>query len=272
MTAGFVLALAGMGGCAQIDALKDKIEGYTNPLVTQAMFLGVEEPESEFISLEGTRFEDGAVLQVFLADASNVTDMENAPVSGGAVQVSVGNGPALPLSEADLGAYQATGDDGLSYEIGSDTEVAMYVNGDTAYVGGRLPEAARISLDFVHTAGQDLALDLSDYSFDTVLGVVIDMASGELLWTNQPEEIGELYEMTHGDEPVERLVVPGAVLSEPGIYAVGVAGMMVTEQQRLENVNTALSSYMQGQLIFNPIGTLDADTCQVITPDQVDSL
>lgn len=269
--AGLILPALALSGCAQLSEWQEKFEGYTNPLVAQAMFIGVAEPESAFIDLSGTDFGSGAAVQVFLADASNVNDLENAPVSGGAVQVRVGGGPALPLYEEDAGAYRATGVEGLDYVAGEDTDLSIAINGQQGGATGTLPEAADLDVDW-YQDGTDLAIDLSDHSFDTVLGVVIDMVSGELVWTNEPTDISELYEMTHASEPVKRLVIPGAVLSRESVYAVGVAGMMVTAEEALEGINLALSSYMQGQLVFSPVCTYGEQLCAEITPEDLESL
>lgn len=268
MKAGSILPILVLSGCAQLSEWQEKFEGYTNPLVAQAMFIGVAEPDSEFIDLGGTEFESGAAVQVFLADASNVDDLENAPISGGAVQVRVGNNPSLPLYEEDIGAYRATGVEGLDYIVGQDTSLTISIDGQKGSATGKLPEAAVIDVEW-YQDGTDLAIDLSHHSFDTVLGVVIDMVTGELVWSNEPADISELYDMTHASEPVNRLIIPGVVFSQESVYAVGVAGMMVTEEEQLDGVNLALSSYMQGQLVFNPVCTYGEQLCSEITPDDL---
>ena len=47
-----------------------------------------------------------------------------------------------------------------------------------------------------------------------------------------------------------KVVIPGAAFPESGVYAVGVAGMHVGETEDYEEVNTALSSFLAGEMSF----------------------
>ena len=164
MKAGRFLPLLaiGMSGCAQLYEIRDTIEGYTNPLVASAMFLGVQEPDSEFIDLLDTEFESGAVVQAFLADASNVDDMAEAPIAGGDVSVRIGGAQPLRLDEIEAGAYSITGGEGLYYEVGESTTLNINVGPDTGIIkGGKLPEAADVVLDWEQPA-EDLIIDMRD--------------------------------------------------------------------------------------------------------------
>jgi len=274
MKAGRLLPLLAvpMAGCAQLYDFRDTLEGYTNPLVASAMFLGVQEPDSEFIDLLDTEFESGAVVQAFLADASNVDDMSKAPIAGGDLKVRIGGADPLRLDEVEAGTYSITGGEGLYYEVGQSTTLSINVGPDTGRIeGGKLPEAADVVLDWEQSA-EDLVVDMSDRDYDIVLAVVVDMDDGAVLWTNEPADISELYDMTHASEAVKRVVIPGAIFQKEGILAVGVAGMMVTDQEQIEGVNIALSSYMSGQMVFNPVCTYDSATCAVITPEDMEDM
>jgi len=260
-----------LGGCAQLYDIRDTIEGYTHPLVASAMFLGIQEPDSEFIDLIDTEFESGAAVQAFLADATNVEDIENAPIAGGKVKVAIGQGDPLLLDEEEQGSYRITGGEGLYYEVGKETTMKILVDGEEGSITSRLPEAADIELDWVQPIA-DLVIDLSHHDFDTVLAVVVDMQDGEVLWTNEPSDISELYALTHAAEPIKRVVIPAAIFNREGVLAVGVAGMMVSDQESVDGMNIALSSYMTGQMVFAPVCTYDEAYCSVVTPEDLANL
>ena len=75
-------------GCETFEEVKDAIDDITNPLVVQGLILGVAEPEDDAIDLSDTDWANGALVKVFLADASEVDDMANAPITGATVQTA----------------------------------------------------------------------------------------------------------------------------------------------------------------------------------------
>ncbi len=69
-------------GCGNFYDLRETIEGVTNPVVVQAMFLGVAPPESDLVILDDTEFASGSAIRVFLADAAGAG--LGAPLRNGA--------------------------------------------------------------------------------------------------------------------------------------------------------------------------------------------
>jgi hypothetical protein len=84
---------------------------------------------------------------------------------------------------------------------------------------------------------------------------VIDVQSGETTYSNQPEDIKSLYEFTRGNDEITTVEVPGTAFSGQSIYALGVAGMVHTTSEDIENMNSALSSVMGGKMRMFPVVT-----------------
>ena len=245
-------------GCEELDEIKDVVDGVTNPLVVQGLILGVAEPEYEEIDLSDTDWADGALVKVFLADASNVDDMANAPVDGATVRLKVGQGDAVELVKDGGGAYSGNAEEqGISYEVGSDAAVNVVLDGDNSSVARLLPDAPLIAdqIDYGHTKGTAIQLDLSQQDFDGVFGVVVNTETQEITWSNEPGDIEAVYEFTHGDGQ-KRLELPAKAFADESVYAIGVAGMKTASSDDFDNMNTALSSFMVGQLRFVPTCTI----------------
>ena len=241
-----------LGGCKILDDVKDDIEGYTEPIVVQAVLLGIAEPDG--VDLSGTEFEQGALLAVYLADASDPTELENAPVSGAAVSVrseSIGN---IPMTDEGGGLYRITGEDaGFSYYAGEEFKVVADYDNESHKTAVYAPHPVDTDdIPTEHARGEQLVVDLSSApgDYDSAIAAVVDITTGEKTWSNEPSGVEELYEFTHTDEDVRKVVIPGAAFPESGVYAVGVAGMHVGETEDYEEVNTALSSFLAGEMSF----------------------
>ncbi|MCB9743273.1 MAG: hypothetical protein H6741_07555 [Alphaproteobacteria bacterium] len=247
-----LLPLGLLAGCEQIDAFKGVVEGLANPMVTQAVLLGVEQPQSEDVDLSGTDFGDGATIQVFLADAASVDDIENAPVSGADVQVRVGDVAAVFLTEDTDGAYSATGGDGLDYTNNAETVLTIDYADDTHRMTSTLPAAVNADVPSTHSANTAMNVDLGG-TYDAVLSVVVNGASGEVTWSNMPEGPREYYDLTHGEGGVSSLTIPAGAFPSGCACAVGIAGLENAQTADLDNVNTALSSFTTGKMKFHAV-------------------
>ncbi|MFH1465344.1 MAG: hypothetical protein ABIO70_13235 [Pseudomonadota bacterium] len=245
-----LLSLLPLAACGKIEEIQDVIDGLTNPLVAEALLLGVIPPESDLLDLEGTPFEDGTALKVFLADASSIDDLEQSPLDGAVVTVkSAGNG-TLELDAGGGGVYSLNGAQGLEYEAGQDFILTASLSDVDHRVTVTAPHAPDLDLDEQHPVGEPLLIDLSEYEFDNVLVAVFDAQSGEVSYTNRPETIVELYDYTHGEGTVDRHEIPGSAFPRASVYAVGVAGMRNAVEDDYDSMNTALSSCLMGQMRF----------------------
>lgn len=242
--------------CAAIEDLKNKVDGLTNPLVMEALFLGVEPPDSDQIDLSGTDFEQGATVTVLLADAGSVADLSNAPVSGAIVEFRSQATGIVQLSDEGDGKYAAASGDGLSYTQGAEVTLGVEMDGDPA---ARLVAPAEIAdrIPATHTKGESLAVSTGDTELAGLLVVVLDGSNGEVTFDNSPNTIEELYEFTHGGAALA-VEVPGSAFSRETVYAVGVAGLNLTTADDLTEMNTALSAFIAGKLKFYPMSTIAA--------------
>jgi len=259
MTSALLLSTA---GCDQLSDISDKVEGITNNFVVEAFFLGVEPPEDETIALalEGTDFASGARATAFLADAAEVTDIENAPITGATLSLLSSANGSVTMAAGDVdGQYGSSGDDGLDYSAGEDVTIrADWDDEDRAIMVGA-PPAPQPGIESAHTAGQGLDIDLSGQGFDAALVVVIDTATSEIVFSNEPSDITELYEFSHGQGEVE-VTVPGDLLGDETIYAVGVAGLVNADEDDFDNINTVLSTFMAGKFTFTGLCTFSEST------------
>ncbi len=254
----------GLSGCEKITEIQDTVEGLTESFVVAGIYLGVEKPDA--LDLEGTDFQ-GARLTAFLADAGQISEIESAPISGVAVEmVSDGNG-GLVMNETGGGKYELSSDDGLTYVSGELAGVSADYKDEEREITVDVPPAPEVDVDTQHEAGTSLTIDLTGQGFDAAMVVVIDVESGEITWSNEPEDITALYEMTHpggvglgeDEEGDDSLVVevPAAAFGNEAYYALGVAGMQVSDPADFVGINTALSTLMAGKLKFTGICTGD---------------
>lgn len=265
-----LLALGLLAGCDEftdkVDDVSDDIEGYTETRVIEALYLGVAEPDSEEIDLSDTDFAKGAALTVFVADASDPTNLENSLVSGATVRITSDSSGSIDLTENSAGTYTATAEGGLAYTEGEGFTVAVEYDSATSKVMGMsAPQPVDLGLETTHSPQTNLVVDLTDYSYDAVLVAVLDTLSGEITYSNEPQDVKEIYDFTHSDESVKRHEIPASAFDDPdgSVYAVGVAGMEVAGEENLEDFNTALSSLMVGKMRFYAVSTFaGADTGQ----------
>jgi hypothetical protein len=239
-------------GCDQIT---NTYEGLTNPLVAQGIVLGVEAPESEQIpDLSAQGYGEGTGVTVFLADAESPDTIDQAPVEGAEVSIRPVQG-STPVPETGGGVYTLAPDPSLVYGPNQDWTIAAVVGDETGRATITLPPPPNVTVPEDHEQGAPITLDLSGQGFTAALVVVIDVQSGETTYSNQPEDIKSLYEFTRGNEEITTVEVPGTAFSGQSIYALGVAGMVHTTSEDIENMNSALSSVMGGKMRMFPVVT-----------------
>ncbi|TVQ92992.1 MAG: hypothetical protein EA397_05745 [Deltaproteobacteria bacterium] len=237
----------GLHGCAIVSEGRDILAGLTNPLVVQTLVLGVELPSGADNITFPEEFSAGSTGTAFLADAGNVADLENAPISGAEVWMQ-----AEVLDEAGPGAYTlAPG--AMAYAAGQEWSLRVSTGGNReASARISLAPAADFELPLVHPAEASLTINLTDQGFDGAF-VVVNDAEGNITFDNRPQGIREFYDFTRG-EPAGIIEIPGEAFPDAGPYAVGVAGIQTTTgRDNMERMNTALSSMMSGNLVFEPI-------------------
>ena len=215
------------------------------------MVLGVESPDIDGLDLEGTGFDAGTAVTVFLADAAGVSDLEEVPVTGAQVDLE-----GSALTDTSTGAYVLGAEAAPTYAPGSVWELFTDIEGEVGSALVELPAATVVSVPTSHGVADALEIDLTGQGFHSALVVVIELTSGEVSYSNEPQDIREFYDFTRGSGEVETLDIPGTAFPAMGAYAVGVAGMVHTKAADFEGMNTVLSSIMSGQMVFAPVSTL----------------
>jgi hypothetical protein len=249
------LALLTLSGCEQIADLQETVNGLTNPLVGQGLVIGVEPPDSDSgIDLSQSNFSQNAWAELYLADAASVDDMGDAPVTGATASLSSASNGSLALGEAASGRYTIDEDGGLVYGLEATTLSVDLEDGSHSMVV-TAPDAPDAALATTHGVNTPLDVDLTGQGFDSTLVVVFDVASFEVTFSNEPEDIGALYEFSHGGNG-STVEVPATAFTEQTLYAVGVAGLVNAEAADLTELNTALSGMMAGKFRFYPVSTL----------------
>ncbi|GDX83245.1 hypothetical protein LBMAG42_50560 [Deltaproteobacteria bacterium] len=233
-------------GCADFLAIAEAFDDLTNPLVVQASYLGVE-PLPEGLDLGENTWANGGAAHVLMADAGSVDDLENAPITDASV-VLEGPGTTVPMRSDAAGSWVADGTDGLAWSPGDDASVTVTRDGEHSLTL-TTPEAPDLDIPEQIASGDVLIIDLEGQEFDNVLVTVVRLADGVTVYDSTPTDITALYKLTHsaGELTTE---VPGSVFSEPGAYAVGVAGLVNADPEEYEGVNLALSALTGGSLQF----------------------
>lgn len=254
----FILALC-LTACDRLAAAGKLLEDRSNPLVAQGLYLGMDLPE-------GVDFEDNEDLhtsacEVFLADVTDPSQIEESPVSGAAIRFrSAANGNLSLSEESDSdGKYLVYSGDGLEYAPGEDARVTFTVDGGEGMMHVEAPDAPDIDLDSEHKAMTPMVVDLTDYDYQQIVAAVYDIQRSKLTWDNLPEEVGEIYDFTHTDDPVRRLEIPKDAFQRKGNYVVGVAGMEIAGSDDMDGINTSLSAFIAGRMSIHAVSVTAPD-------------
>jgi len=245
-------------GCDLIQDARDELTDLTNPLVSQALLVGIAEPEDDAVAnaLAQTDWNMGVIAQVFLADATSADDLSNAPVGDATVKLKIGGNQPIRLEEDETGSYSATNEDGLVYQVSADVEVSVNLEGGPALLVNKLPQEPDVDVPTQQAKGAKLVVDLTNRSYNAVLGVVINAQTSNVVWSNEPATAEEIYNFGHSDGFVNKLEIPGSAFASPGVYAVGIAGLVNGNVDDFDNVNSLLSSFMAGKMSIYPVTVL----------------
>lgn len=257
----------GLSGCQKLDDLKSTVEGLTERFVIEGIYLGSAPFDGE-VDLEEAGF-GGAKVIAYLADASQVTEIEQAPITGVDLRLVIsGNGSSI-LDEDGSGKYSLNDEGGLDYLDNATATLSATYDGEDRQVQVTTPAAADLSaLDIIQPVGTPMVIDLSGQGYDTAMVVVIASDGGEVTYSNEPTGIEDLYEMTHpdgislsDDEEVKDdnllIEIPERAFAQEGVYAVGVAGLYTSGTDDMTGVNTAISTMIAGRFRFVTVCTED---------------
>ncbi|MEN0064632.1 MAG: hypothetical protein AAGA48_20960 [Myxococcota bacterium] len=241
-------------GC-DLTEIVDQIDGITNPLVTEALVLGVAEPADERIDLSSIGYDPGANATVFLANASNVNDLDNALVSGATVTAS--DGPtSAELPERENGVYVSNPGSGLDYVPGRTMTISAVLDDRSGSGALELPEGAGLGIMEDHMVGEPIEVDVTGKGYTGSLIVVFDTTSGRVTYSNEPTDARGVYDLTRGTTELTMVTIPGKAFPDESVYALGFAGLVHTGSDDFEGLNTLLSGMVAGQLEFYPVVTV----------------
>jgi hypothetical protein len=240
------MVLALLVGCTDLLLIRDAVEQFTNPLVVQAFYVGVE-PLPEGVDFGEGPWSHGSTAEVLLADAS---DFEGAPIADAVVELEHPVGAITLVSEGD-GRWSATAEDGLPWSAEAEVALGIATEGE-GRIGLVTPQPPTVALPAVLSMGEGLEVDLDGQPYDNVLVTVIRLADGATVYDSTPTGISELYRLTHSASSLQASV-PASAMSEPGFYAVGVSGLVNADPDDYEGVNLALSALTAGALRFTVI-------------------
>jgi hypothetical protein len=252
----FVLAaIPALMGCQSIgeaigidiEGVEEVVSGLTDPMVAQAIVIGVEPPSARELEplVEAGLVNPGVTVQVFLADAADAADMANAPINGADVIIET---PDDAVRAAALGtgsyAYEASGE--VAY-VPDDLWTLWADAGreKASWVDVVLPPAAELDLPAFTDADTELALDFRDQGYHSAIVTVFQLGGGPT-WTNYPTSINEVYERSLAHDPLEEIVIPGAAFPRRGVYGIAVAAMVHNDDEQLGEVNKLLSRGLSG--------------------------
>jgi hypothetical protein len=236
-------------GACDLGALKDKVEGLTNPLVTEGLVLGIEPPDAD-IDISASGYEPGVQMTAFLADAASVTEIQNAPVDGAHVEGGP-SGDAVVFEGQGEGSY--TGRTSSAYTAGATYTIAAQVDGDTSTADIVAPPGPDLDTPDFQGAGQPMTVMLAGKGYTGALVIVLDPATQAITYSNRPASIKDVYDLGHSDTEIESVTIPAAGFPASGPYVLGVAGLVHTNADDIDGMNTALSSVLCGEMQFNGI-------------------
>ncbi len=242
-----------------VEDVQDTIEGLTNPLVAQAFLLDIAPPDFAGVDLEEIEgLEDVAPYgSVILADATEVADIENAPIVGAVVRIRTPNNNAVALEDLEDGTYYGDGTDGLSYESGQEATLTVNIDGVSHQAVVQMPrEPDDLDIPLLHTANDNMVVDFDGYAFHQILVVVVDLETLAITYSNEPVSAEELYDFSQDREIKTKYDIPARAFNRETYYAVGIAGVLLSGDDQLEEMNTALSAFMAGKIYFYPVTTL----------------
>lgn len=244
-------------GCEAVDDAKDAVEGATETTIVQASILAVQDPQDPTLGplLANSPFAPGTTATVFVADASDPAGMENSPVAGAHVDVE-----GVVLDEKEDGLYAFTPDRGPQYEVGAAWVLTVDRSDEegerTAVVELPAPAedvlpATGVGGSVEHAMNTPLTIDLSGRGYASSIIAVIG-PDGDLEYSNNPETITDLYEAMQSED-AGSFEVPADAFTEPGLYAVGIAGLQHTTAEDLDGLNTVISKVRAGEMVFWPV-------------------
>lgn len=241
-------------GCADIAKLKALSENVANTHVLVGAYFGITPPAHDSLDLSGSEFDATAIVTVALADATELSNLEDSPVTDAAASWKSAVNGKVDMPFGEFGAYQATSADGVVYTHGETVVVSAEWDG-THSANVTSPSPAVFAIEEQHELGAGVTIDLTGQDYDSAFVVVYDGVNQVTTFDNRPTDIGAIYDWTHGGGDIV-VNIPGTAFKEESIYAMGVAGVRHSAGDDFTDANTLLSTYVSGTFEFYVLSTL----------------
>jgi hypothetical protein len=253
------MILLGMLACKTVDEIQvalEELEGVTENTIIEGLILGVEVPDIAGVSLEDIDWHTTAQATVFVADTTAIEEVDEALVEGASVFVESPD-DNLKMREESGGKYLLTTEDGLDYQDNSLVSIVARLGGVPREMRVRTPPAPALPATADITALSPLDIDLTGQGYPLSMAVVFDIETGTMTWSSEPESVEAFYELAHpdgelipADSETPRAKIPPEAFPWDGAYAIGVAGLAVSQVDDFTEVNTSLSTLMAGKFAF----------------------
>lgn len=242
-----------LGGCAWFDGVKEDVDGLLDPDVIVGLFTIVEPPPAQ-VDLSALGLGIGMAGTVFLADARNLSALEESPVIGATVEVT-GCGATVTLRDEGNGAYTLlppTALDGCEQPIL--VERTDVDDGPSATIA--FPAAPDFTFPTSWRPGDaDVVVPLAGSPFDSALVITADLVAGEIVYSNEPQDVLETYNFLMGTGALDDIALGDGELRADTLMGLGVSGLVKMPNSDLYGANTALSILHGGRTRAWPIQT-----------------
>jgi hypothetical protein len=233
-------------GCKLFGAIEEARELLDDPVTMQGVYVGLEVPSG--MNAEGTLLDVGAQAQAWVqrTGTSGVSTVEEAKVSlisdrRGSVKLSL-----------EGAAWIADGNDGLEYVVGDEVKLVADYGGERGSISMKVPPGPVADISENHAPGIGMRVTIShpDIDYDNGGILVYDLLNSNVVWESD-------YDVSKPVDPDNLVIdVDGSVFEANGLYAVGVLGLVASDEADLIGLNALGSGMLAGQMVLYPLSTL----------------
>ena len=150
------MAMMSLTGCDAFQKAQETLDGLLEPVVMEGLVLGVQAPQGTGADdvFEDSGYAAGVSATVFLADAKEVAEIENAPITGATVEIVTGDG-SFAVEEVGQGTYARLPDGSLEYE--SEATWSLVVSRESA--GETTESSASLLLPIDHDFADQIPME-----------------------------------------------------------------------------------------------------------------
>ncbi len=234
-----------LSACAWFDKAEDTVSGIFEPVVAVSVLTFVDLPETDAVDLEDLDLEVGLNGTAFLALTTSIDDLEDALIDD-ATLTARGCGQEGAFTNFD-GAYVLVAPHEADGCQGPEVVVSWDDAAEPVDLPVMLPGPIQAVVPLTWTANTPLDVDLSSDGFDSVFVIVVDVISGEVTYSNEPEGVGEWYRFLTGTGDASSVQIPADAFQADTTHAVAINGLVKTPNRDITGANTVLSVVAGGR-------------------------